>query len=54
VGGACGTRGSGQKSVQGFGGKTLRKEPLGRPRRRCEDGIKINFRKIGWGSGRVN
>jgi hypothetical protein len=26
VGGACGTRGRGEKSVQGFGGKARRKE----------------------------
>jgi hypothetical protein len=26
VGGACGTRGTGEKSVQGFGGKARRKE----------------------------
>jgi hypothetical protein len=26
VGGACGTHGRGEKSVQGFGGKALRKE----------------------------
>jgi hypothetical protein len=26
VGGACGTHGRGEKSVQGFGGKTRRKE----------------------------
>jgi hypothetical protein len=26
VGGACGTHGRGQKSVQGFGGKARRKE----------------------------
>jgi hypothetical protein len=26
------------------------KRPLGRPRRRWEDGIRIDLRKIGWGS----
>jgi hypothetical protein len=29
-------------------GKT-RKEPLGRPRRRWEDGIRMDFRETGWG-----
>jgi hypothetical protein len=31
-------------------GKTERKRPLGRPRRRCEDGVRMDFRVIGWGS----
>jgi hypothetical protein len=26
------------------------KRPLGRPRRRWEDGITVNLREIGWGS----
>jgi hypothetical protein len=50
VGGTCGTHGRGQKSAQGFDGKARRKEPLGRPRRRWEDGIRINLREIGCGS----
>jgi hypothetical protein len=29
VGGACGTHGRGEKSVQGFGGKARRKETTG-------------------------
>jgi hypothetical protein len=50
VGGACGTHGRGEKSVQDFRGKTRRiKRPLGRPRRRWEDGIKMDFREIGLG-----
>jgi hypothetical protein len=31
-------------------GKPEGKKPLGRPRRRCEDGIRKDLRKIGWGS----
>jgi hypothetical protein len=31
-------------------GKPEGKRPLGRPMRRWEDGIRINFREIGWGS----
>jgi hypothetical protein len=31
-------------------GKPEGKRPLGRPRRRCEDGIRIDLREIGWGS----
>jgi hypothetical protein len=31
-------------------GKPEAKRPLGRPRRRREDGIRMDFREIGWGS----
>jgi hypothetical protein len=31
-------------------GKPEGKRPLGRPRRRYEDGIRIDLREIGWGS----
>jgi hypothetical protein len=31
-----------------------RKRPLGRPRRRWEDGIKMDLREIGWGGGGVD
>jgi hypothetical protein len=31
-------------------GKPDGKKPLGRPRRRCEDGIRRDLREIGWGS----
>jgi hypothetical protein len=44
VGGACGTHGRGERSVQGFGGKSEGKRPLGRPRRRWEDGIRMDLR----------
>jgi hypothetical protein len=46
VGGAYSTHGRGEKSVQGFGGKAQRKRPLGRPRRRWEDGIRMDLREI--------
>jgi hypothetical protein len=49
VGGACGTHGRGEKRVQSFGGKARRKRQLERPRRRWEDGIKMDLREIGWG-----
>jgi hypothetical protein len=32
------------KNVQGFGGKALRKKPLGRPRRRWEDVIRMDLK----------
>jgi hypothetical protein len=47
VGGACGTLGRGERSVKGFGGKPEGKRPLGRTRRRWEDGIRKDLRKIG-------
>jgi hypothetical protein len=31
-------------------GKPEGKRPLGRPRHRWEDGIRMNLRKTGWGS----
>jgi hypothetical protein len=31
-------------------GKPEGKRPLGRPRRRWEDGIRMDLREIGWGS----
>jgi hypothetical protein len=30
-------------------GKTEGKRPLGRPRSRCEDDIKMGVKEIGWG-----
>jgi hypothetical protein len=29
-------------------GKSKGRRPLGRPRRRCEDGIRTDLREIGW------
>jgi hypothetical protein len=47
MGEACGTHGRGEKSVQGFGGKPEGRRPLGRPRRRWEDGVRMDIREIG-------
>ena len=33
-----------------FGGETWRKEPLGRPRHRWEDNIKMDLQEVGWGA----
>jgi hypothetical protein len=33
-----------------FMGKPEEKRPLGRPRRRWQDGISMDLREIGWGS----
>jgi hypothetical protein len=47
---ACGTHGSEEKSlIQSFGGKARRRKPLGRPRRRWEDRIRMDLREVGWG-----
>jgi hypothetical protein len=35
--------------VQGFGERADERRPLERPRRRWEDGIKMDLREIGWG-----
>jgi hypothetical protein len=32
-------------------GKPEGKRPLGKPRRRLEDGIRMDLREIGWGGG---
>jgi hypothetical protein len=34
-----------------FGGETEKKRPLGRPRLRREDDIKMNLKEIGWERG---
>jgi hypothetical protein len=35
-------------------GKPEGKRPLGRPRRRCEDNIKMDLREVGWGMDWIN
>jgi hypothetical protein len=40
----------GEECVQGFDGKAEGKRPLGRPRRRWENRIRMDLREIGWGS----
>ena len=44
MGGACGAYGGG-----GLGGKPEGKRPLGRPRRRWEDNIKMALQEVGGG-----
>jgi hypothetical protein len=48
VGGACGTYGEERKVYKILLGKPEGKRPLERPRRRCEGGMKTDFREIGW------
>ena len=49
MGGACGAYGGGERGAQGFGGKSEGKRPLGRPRRRWEDNIKMDLQEVGEG-----
>jgi hypothetical protein len=41
--------GEGKNVYRVLVGKLERKRPLERPRRRREDGIKMDLREIGWG-----
>jgi hypothetical protein len=38
-----------EKAYGSLFGKSEGKRPLGRPRRRCKDNIKIDLTEIGWG-----
>jgi len=49
MGGACSAYGGGERCVQGFGGETEGTTPLGRPRRRWEDNIRMDVREVGCG-----
>ena len=39
-----------ERCIQGFGGETKGKRPLGRPRRRWEDNIKMDLQEMEWGA----
>jgi hypothetical protein len=45
---ACSTHGREEKCIQGFYGKTRRKRPLAKLRRRWEVNIKMGDREIRW------
>jgi 3-oxoacyl-ACP reductase-like protein len=47
VGGTCGTHGDGIGVYRVLVGRSEVKGPLGRPKRRWEDNIKLDFREIG-------
>jgi len=49
MGGACSANGGEGRLIQGFVGKPERKRPLGRPRHRWEDNIKLDLQKVGCG-----
>jgi hypothetical protein len=38
-----------ERCGQGFGGRAERRRPLGRPRRKWEDNIKMDLQEVGWG-----
>jgi hypothetical protein len=48
MGRVCSTNGDQRNSYRILVGKPERKRPLGRPRRRLVDNIKIDLREIGW------
>jgi hypothetical protein len=47
VGGTCGMHGGGEKCLRGLVGRPEGKGPLGSPRRRWEDNIKMDLRETG-------
>jgi len=51
MGGACGAYGGGERGAQGLVGKPEGKRPMGRPRRRWEDNIKVDLQEVGGACG---
>ena len=49
MGGACSACGERRNVFRDLVGKPERKRPLGRPRRRWEDNIKMDFQEVGCG-----
>jgi hypothetical protein len=49
MGRACSTNGEKRSAYRILVGKPEGKRPLGRPRRRWEDNIRMDFREMGWG-----
>ena len=47
MGGACSAYGRGESCIQGFGGETEGKRPLGRPKLRWEDDNKMDLHEVG-------
>ena len=51
MGGACSAYGGERRSLYGvLVGKPEGKRPLGRPRHRWEDNIKMYLQEVGWGA----
>ena len=51
MGGACGAHGRGEDVHRVMVGKPEGKRPLGRPRHKWEDNIKLDLREVGGGCG---
>ena len=51
MGGTCGAYGAGRGVYRVLVGKPEGKRPLGRPRRRWEDNIKMDLQEVGGGCG---
>jgi len=49
MGGVCSAYGGEKSRIQGFSGKPERKGPLGRPRHRWVDNIKMDLQEVGCG-----
>jgi hypothetical protein len=49
MGGACSTNGGKRNAYRLLVGKPERKRPLGRPRRRYLDDIRMDLVEVGWG-----
>jgi hypothetical protein len=47
--GACSTNGEKRNGYRLLVGKPEGKRPLGRPRRRCMDNIRMDLGEVGWG-----
>jgi len=43
MGSACGTNGEEEKCIESFGGETWGSRPLGRPRHRWQDSMKMDI-----------
>jgi hypothetical protein len=51
MGGACSTYGGGSGVYRVLVGKPEERRPLGRPRRRWQDNIKLDLQEVGCGGG---
>ena len=50
MGWACSAYGGEKRRIQGFGGKPVGRRPLGRPRRRRKDNIKMDLQEVECGT----
>jgi len=46
MGGSCSAYGCEERRIQGFGMETVGKRPLGRPRRKWENNIKVDLQEV--------